>query len=228
MGLSSPIALNAAFLYEVTMFHPNRPCVIWSSVENRLASRNGASEEVDEVMAKVRCFVTAAMAEMGCAVNVSSVLCFRAGQRHTIDGSVTGHCAARRMHSSSFPWYVSCPPKVSARNRALIPPRSRSFASSIQYSRLRLVADLSLGFCAQLGQSGFQEEEEEEEGISSILTFHWPGDKCPTVLISNAFSRMCFWPVRPVEAVPALSPILSVDLERSCQLLSSLIQLGEE
>jgi hypothetical protein len=67
------MALNAAFLYEVTMFHPKRPCVIWSSVENRLASRNGTSEEVDEVIAKVRCFVTAAIAEMG------------------IDGSVTGH-----------------------------------------------------------------------------------------------------------------------------------------
>jgi hypothetical protein len=62
------MALNAAFLYEVTMFHPNRPCVIWSSVENRLASRNGTSEEVDEVIAKVRCFVTAAIAEMGCEV----------------------------------------------------------------------------------------------------------------------------------------------------------------
>jgi hypothetical protein len=68
MGLSSPMALNAAFLYEVTMFHPKRPCVIWSSVENRLASRNGTSEEVDEVIAKVRCFVTAAIAEMGCEV----------------------------------------------------------------------------------------------------------------------------------------------------------------
>lgn len=156
------------------MFHPNRPCVIWSSVENRLASRNGASEEVDEVMAKVRCFVTAAMAEMGCAVNVSSVLCFRAGQRHTIDGSVTGHCAARRMHSSSFPWYVSCPPKVSARNRALIPPRSRSFASSIQYSRLRLVADLSLGFCAQLGQSGFQRRRRRRRRRRNQLHSYFP------------------------------------------------------
>lgn len=31
-----------------------------------------------------------------------------------------------------------------------MPPRSRSLASSIQYSRLRLVADLSAGFCGYI------------------------------------------------------------------------------
>lgn len=95
MGLSSPMALNAAFLYEVTMFHPNRPCVIWSSVENRLASRNGASEEVDEVMAKVRCFVTAAMAEMGCAVTSVSHIHYNPGLAMTYNRRIS-HRPLRR------------------------------------------------------------------------------------------------------------------------------------
>jgi hypothetical protein len=38
---------------------------------------------------------------------------------------------------------------VLAKNSALKPPLSKSFASSIQYSSFRLVADLSLGFCLE-------------------------------------------------------------------------------
>lgn len=43
-----------------------------------------------------------------------------------------GHWAALLMQLSSEPSYVSYPPYVSARNSALIPPRSSSLASSIQ------------------------------------------------------------------------------------------------
>lgn len=50
----------------------------------------------------------------------------------TIVGSVIGHWAARLIQLSSEPSYVSYPPYVSARNSALIPPRSSSFARSIQ------------------------------------------------------------------------------------------------
>jgi hypothetical protein len=59
------MALKAAFLYEVTIFQPNRPPVRWSSVEKRLANKKGGSNEVEEVIAKDRFLVTAAMAEMG-------------------------------------------------------------------------------------------------------------------------------------------------------------------
>ena len=65
IGLSKPIALKAAFFHEVTMFQPMRPRVKWSRVENRLASRNGGSNEVDAVMPKARFFVTAAIALIG-------------------------------------------------------------------------------------------------------------------------------------------------------------------
>lgn len=65
MGLSSPIALNAAFFHDVTMFHPTRPPVKWSNVEKRFASRNGGSNDVDDVIPNARFLVTAAMAEMG-------------------------------------------------------------------------------------------------------------------------------------------------------------------
>ena len=66
MGLSSPIALKAAFFQEVTMFQPILPLVKWSRVEKRLASKNGGSNEVDEVIPKAKFLVTAAMADMGC------------------------------------------------------------------------------------------------------------------------------------------------------------------
>jgi hypothetical protein len=47
MGLSSPMALNAAFFQEVTMFQPMRPFVKWSKVENRFAlSMQSASVSV--------------------------------------------------------------------------------------------------------------------------------------------------------------------------------------
>lgn len=67
MGLSMPMALNAAFFQPVTMFQPILPWVKWSSVEKRLASRNGGSNEVEAVMPKARFFVTAAMAVIGFA-----------------------------------------------------------------------------------------------------------------------------------------------------------------
>ena len=53
------------FFHDVTMFHPMRPFAMWSRVEKRLASRNGASKDVDAVMPKERFLVTAAMAEIG-------------------------------------------------------------------------------------------------------------------------------------------------------------------
>lgn len=68
MGVSRPMALKAAFFHEVTMFHPMRPLVRWSSVEKRFARRNGGSKEVDAVIPNARFLVTAAMAEMGCSV----------------------------------------------------------------------------------------------------------------------------------------------------------------
>lgn len=66
IGVSMPIALKADFFHEVTMFHPIRPFVRWSRVENRLASKKGGSKEVEAVMPNARFLVTAAMAEMGC------------------------------------------------------------------------------------------------------------------------------------------------------------------
>lgn len=65
MGLSIPIALNAVFFHPVTMFQPTRPCVKWSKVENRLASKNGGSKDVEAVIPKAKFLVTAAIAEMG-------------------------------------------------------------------------------------------------------------------------------------------------------------------
>lgn len=66
MGLSRPIALNAAFFHEVTMFHPILPFVRWSKVENRFASRKGGSNDVDAVIPKASLLVTAAIALIGC------------------------------------------------------------------------------------------------------------------------------------------------------------------
>lgn len=65
MGFSSPIALNAAFFHDVTIFQPNRPWVKWSRLENLFARRNGGSKDVEAVIAKLKFLVTAAMAEMG-------------------------------------------------------------------------------------------------------------------------------------------------------------------
>jgi hypothetical protein len=48
-------------------------------------------------------------------------------------------------------------------------PLSKIFASSIQYSNVLFVLDLSFGF------------------------FHCPGDKCPTVDMSNALRIICFF-----------------------------------
>lgn len=59
------MALNAAFLYDVTTFQPIRPFVKWSSVEKRFASKKGCSKEVEAVMPKARFLVTAAMALIG-------------------------------------------------------------------------------------------------------------------------------------------------------------------
>ena len=43
---------------EIYTFHPTRPLVRWSSVENRFASRNGGSNDVDAVIPNARFFVT--------------------------------------------------------------------------------------------------------------------------------------------------------------------------
>lgn len=65
IGSSIPIALNAAFFHEVTIFQPKRPFVRWSRVEKRLARRKGGSNEVDAVIPNVRFLVTAAIADSG-------------------------------------------------------------------------------------------------------------------------------------------------------------------
>ena len=59
------MALKAAFFHEVTIFHPNRPSVRWSRVENRFARRKGGSKDVEAVIANARFLVTAAIAEIG-------------------------------------------------------------------------------------------------------------------------------------------------------------------
>lgn len=64
-GASRPIALNALFFQLVTIFHANLPFVKWSKVENLLASSIGGSNEVDDVIPKVRFLVTAAIADKG-------------------------------------------------------------------------------------------------------------------------------------------------------------------
>lgn len=85
MGVSSPMALKAAFLYEVTIFQPTRPFVKWSSVEKRFASRKGCSDEVEAVMPKAKFLVTAAIAVMGFPrVSIASI----ARPRYTYDGRV--------------------------------------------------------------------------------------------------------------------------------------------
>ena len=89
MGLSTPIALKAAFFHEVTMFQAILPSVRWSNVENRLARRNGGSKLVDAVMPKVRFFVTAAIAEIGYERSIATHM--RIDALLTIDGSVIGH-----------------------------------------------------------------------------------------------------------------------------------------
>jgi hypothetical protein len=91
--------------------------------------KKGGSKEVDAVMAKLRCFVTAAIADIGCHYQYlsNSHRC-----KHTIVGSVIGHCAALLIQLSKLSSYVSYPPYVSARKSALMPPRSRSFARLIQ------------------------------------------------------------------------------------------------
>lgn len=47
------------------MFQATRPLVRWSSVDKRLARRNGGSKDVDAVTPKVKFLVTAAMADIG-------------------------------------------------------------------------------------------------------------------------------------------------------------------
>ena len=44
---------------ELHTFHPTRPLVRWSRVENRFASRKGGSNDVDAVIPNARFFVTA-------------------------------------------------------------------------------------------------------------------------------------------------------------------------
>lgn len=145
INLETPIALNAASFqlsfinqltltretveaYDVTMFHPIRPSVRWSRVEKRLATIKGLSKLVDVVIANERFLVTAAIAEIG------------------ILGSIIGHWAPRLMHSSIEPSYTACPAVESARKRAFMLPRSRSWARFVQYDSFNLVLDLSFGF----------------------------------------------------------------------------------
>lgn len=55
------------------------------------------------------------------------------------------------------------------------------------------------------------------------LTFHCPGDRCPTVDISKALSKMCFLsaPAEPFWLVAALSSMIRSFQDKSC-FLSSL------
>lgn len=63
--MSQLTALAADSFHEVTMFHPNRPPVRWSNVENLFATTYGASYEVEVVIANPRFLVTDAMADIG-------------------------------------------------------------------------------------------------------------------------------------------------------------------
>jgi hypothetical protein len=85
------MALNAAFFQDVTMFQPNRPWVKWSSDENLFARRKGGSKVVDAVMAKLRFFVTAAIAVIGYSTYLITRKSYEFEGRHTIVGSVMGH-----------------------------------------------------------------------------------------------------------------------------------------
>lgn len=84
-----PMALNADFFQEVTIFQPMRPSVIWSRVENRFARTNGDSKDVDTVIPNVRFLVTVAIAVMG--YSSSATLGKKMPALRTIAGSVTGH-----------------------------------------------------------------------------------------------------------------------------------------
>jgi hypothetical protein len=68
-----------------------------------LASRNGGSNEVEAVMAKVKFLVTAAMALIGYWTALVPLFVETGMEFHTIVGSVTGHWAARRMQLSRLP-----------------------------------------------------------------------------------------------------------------------------
>lgn len=125
---SKRTALNPEAFHDATTFHPNLPPVRWSSVEKRLASTYGASNEVELVVAKPRFLVTAAMAATGTAE------------------APIGNCAPVRTHASASPRYTSNQPEVSANKSALKSPRSGSRARCVQYVRSRrFVADLSFG-----------------------------------------------------------------------------------
>jgi hypothetical protein len=90
-------AFEADSFHEVTMFHPNLPFVRWSSVENRLARTNGASYDVEEVIAKARFLVTAAMAEIGLRRSQSMFIVLPA-----VRTSYDSRIAHGKLRSSSY------------------------------------------------------------------------------------------------------------------------------
>lgn len=63
MGILTAFAADS--FHEVTIFHPNRPPVKWSKVENLFATMYGASYEVEVVIANPKFLVTEAIAEIG-------------------------------------------------------------------------------------------------------------------------------------------------------------------
>ena len=83
--MQRPTDLNAEALQLVTIFHPKRPPVRWSRVENLFASTAGCSKVVLVVIANPRFLVMAAIAETGTA------------------GSPIGNCAPVRTQGSAVP-----------------------------------------------------------------------------------------------------------------------------
>ena len=72
MGILTAFAADS--FHEVTIFHPNRPPVRWSKVENLFATTYGASYEVEVVIANPRFLVTDAIAEIGWYISSATQL----------------------------------------------------------------------------------------------------------------------------------------------------------
>lgn len=79
-----------------------------------------------------------------------------------------------------------------------------------QLRQLYPVPECSLGRRLVFGVLCSCQHSGPSTSIPIPLTFHCPGDKCPTVDISKALSKMCFLPAlaEPFWLVAALSPMV--------------------
>lgn len=92
-----------------------------------------------------------------------------------------------------------------------------------QLRQLYPVSECSLGRRLIFGVLGSCQNSGQSTSILIPLTFHCPGDRCPTVDISKALSKMCFLavPAEPFWLVAALSPMMRSFQDKRC-FLSSL------